>query len=194
MPAESALKQKHVSLDDFEAMLADMPPDGRWELIGGRVVKGMVGARWEHHRIIRRLDYLLQRHFDETGRPCSTFTETFYLKDPALDLSALPDLMVRCGPLPPDATFLSDPIVAVEVLSPGTEQRDRLDKSTQYRLLASLRHYVLVDRDRVRVESTDRTATGWAALGPLTSPDDTLRLGTLDFAVPLAEIYRDAIG
>ncbi|GJD74710.1 hypothetical protein CFIICLFH_2945 [Methylobacterium goesingense] len=34
-----------MALDDFEELLADKPRNERWELIGGRVVRMMVGAR-----------------------------------------------------------------------------------------------------------------------------------------------------
>ncbi|CAN2532219.1 hypothetical+protein [Methylocapsa aurea] len=36
---------EYMSLDDFEERLADKPADEKWELIGGRVVRMMVGAR-----------------------------------------------------------------------------------------------------------------------------------------------------
>ena len=44
---------EYMSLDDFEELLADKPADEKWELLGGRVVRMMVGARWEHNRIVR---------------------------------------------------------------------------------------------------------------------------------------------
>ncbi len=44
---------EYMSLDDFEELLADKPADEKWELLGGRVVRMMVGARWEHNRIYR---------------------------------------------------------------------------------------------------------------------------------------------
>lgn len=43
---------KPMSLDDFEDLLADEPEEERWELICGRVVRMMVGARWEHNLIV----------------------------------------------------------------------------------------------------------------------------------------------
>jgi Uma2 family endonuclease len=193
MSAATALKQPRVSLDDFDEMLADMPAEGRWELINGRVIKGMVGARSGHHRIIRRLDRALQNHFERTGRPCSTFTETFCLRVPELEINALPDLMVHCGPLPPDATSLHDPIVIVEVLSPGTAARDRFDKASEYRKLPSLQHYVLIERDRMQAESFNRAASGWTLPDPLIGPDDVLRLAAIDFTLTLAELYRNAL-
>ncbi len=43
-----------MSLADFEEMLPDKPSDEKWELIGGRVIRMMVGARWEHHASSQR--------------------------------------------------------------------------------------------------------------------------------------------
>ncbi len=54
-----SLKFKPMSLDDFEDLLADQPDDDRWELIGGRVVRMTIGARWEHNRIIGNLHFEL---------------------------------------------------------------------------------------------------------------------------------------
>jgi hypothetical protein len=50
-----------MSLDDFEELLPDKPADEKWGLIGGRVVRMMVGARWEHNRITRLLSPRLCR-------------------------------------------------------------------------------------------------------------------------------------
>ncbi len=44
---------EYMSLDDFEELLADKPADEKWELLGGWVMRMMVGARWEHNRISR---------------------------------------------------------------------------------------------------------------------------------------------
>ena len=44
---------EYMSLDDFEELLADKPADEKWEPLGGRVVRMMAGARWEHNRIDR---------------------------------------------------------------------------------------------------------------------------------------------
>ena len=38
-------KFETMSADDFEDLILDMPADEKWELIGGRAVRGMVGVR-----------------------------------------------------------------------------------------------------------------------------------------------------
>ena len=70
---------EYMSLDDFEELLADKPADEKWELIGGRVVRMMVGARWEHKLHHPESG---ERHpmneFRGAGSPCRTLVESFY--------------------------------------------------------------------------------------------------------------------
>ena len=183
---------EYMSLDDFEELLADKPADEKWELLGGRVVRMMVGARWEHNRIVGNV-YRPYGGIGAKGSDCRPFSETFWLKSRLLNLACFPDVIVRCGPLPPDATSLDDPTVLVEVVSKGSAQRDRREKWVLYNRLPSLRHYVLIERDFFAVDVHDRVEGGFFERPPLTLAQDVLRLPAIDFELPLAEIYRDVI-
>lgn len=185
---------KPMSLDDFEELLADQPDDERWELINGRVVRMMVGARWEHNRIINNLAAGLDSRFRATGSPCRTLTETFRLKDETSGSSLLPDLLVFCARPPPGATFLSDATVLIEVLSEGTQRRDREEKWAAYQLLPSLRHYALVTRDKPHVEIFDRHGEDWGGFRIADGLTASLDLPSLGLSIPLAEVYADVIG
>jgi Uma2 family endonuclease len=184
---------EYMSFDDFEELLADKPADERWELLGGRVVRMMVGARWEHNRIVQNLTVALMNEFRRKGSDCRPFSETFWLKQRPLDLACFPDVMVRCGPLPPDATSLEDPVVLIEVVSKGSAQRDRWEKWALYRRLPSLRHYALVERDALAVDVFDRSGDGFFERPRLSDGQDVLRLPAIDFELPLSEVYRDVI-
>ena len=188
-----AIKQKHLSLADFEDMLFDRPEDEKWELINGALVKSMVGARIDHHRIISNLDFALRDHLRKKGGPCEVFRETFFLKEEKDDLAALPDIMVHCGERHQDVTSLNDPIVLVEVISPGSERRDRVSKRAAYEKLPSLQHFVLVERDEPLVELFSRRQDGWHGLPRLERFSDVLELPALDFRISLADIYRDVL-
>jgi Uma2 family endonuclease len=103
------------------------------------------------------------------------------------------DLLV----LPVTPTFdgdgcLRDPVLIVEVLSDSTEGYDRGEKFRHYRRLASLRHYLLVAQDRVRVEHYRRQGAGFLWAPPTTYTDlaDTVPLPDLGIDLPLAEVYR----
>lgn len=184
---------QYMALDDFEELLADKPENEKWELIGGRVVKMMVGARWEHHRIVQNVNLALANLFRDRGSPCRVYTETFWLKERFLDLAVFPDVMVHCGKVNAGDTSVSDPTALFEVVSPGSAARDRLEKNDAYGRLPSLRHYVMIDRDFAAVEALDRVDDRQWASRRLTGLSSTLRLEALAADIPLAEIYRDVL-
>lgn len=190
MTGHASKEYDYLSFDDFEELLADKPRDERWELIGGRLVRMMVGARWEHGRIVQNIAFGLEQSFRAKGSSCQTFTETFYMKSRALDAAMLPDVLVVCGDLEPGATSTDDPVVLFEVLSPGTEARDRFEKWMVYQKLASLRHYVLVARDKPHLEVFDRQGEAWGGLRVLDGLDAALDLPALDVSVTLRDVYR----
>ncbi len=184
---------QYMALDDFEEMLADKPRDERWELIGGRVVRMMVGARWEHHLIIQNLVVGLRQRLKQRGDGCRVFSETFFMKKRSLEAATLSDIIVRCGALAPGATSVDDPKVLIEVISIGSEARDRFEKWRIYRQLPSLEHYVLVERDRAAVDVFDRAGEAWASRRTLEGLAAVLDLPKIGVSVPLAEIYEDVL-
>ena len=121
------------------------------------------------------------------------FTESFRLKEDALDSSLLPDVIVRCGPMAPGATSLNDPSILVEVLSDGSVGRDRVEKWRIYQRLLSLQHYVLVERDKPVIEVFDRAGEAWFKQRMIEGLDAALDLSALGVTIPLADIYRDVL-
>ena len=80
-------------------------------------------------------------------------------------------------------------LVAFEILSPSTAERDLRWKRTAYTSLPSLTHYVVIAQDAVEVVVFARDA-GFAERR-LRSLADSLELPALGISLPLAEIYRD---
>jgi hypothetical protein len=72
---------EYMALDDFEELLADKPADEKWELIGGRVVRMMVGARWEHNYLIQNISGGLRDRLRASGSSCRTLVESFRLRN-----------------------------------------------------------------------------------------------------------------
>ena len=183
----------YMDLDDFEELLADKPRDEKWELIGGRVVKMMVGARWEHQYVVQNLDFNISSQLRSKGSPCRVFTETFRLKEGQLQSSVLPDVIVRCGPMEPGASSMNDPTVLIEVKSGGSVGRDRVENWHFYQKLTSLRHYSLVERDQPLVEVFDRSGDAWFKHRVLEGLNAVLELPAIGVSISLAEIYRDVL-
>ena len=182
------LKPKPLRLDDFHELLAGAPEDERWELIGGRVIRMMVGARWEHARIVSNLHIGIGHRLKARKSPCGIFSESFRVEVDDPDESMLPDIVVACSPLPPGATSLKTPTVLMEILSRGTEGHDRGIKWAAYQRISTLRHYVLVEREEPRIEVFDRNENGWS-LRKLEGLGQTLTLPAIEIDIPLSEIY-----
>jgi Uma2 family endonuclease len=103
-----------------------------------------------------------------------------------------PDVLVlpkAAPPLAPSERDRDDLIVAFEVLSPSTADRDLRWKRAAYTSIPSLTHYVVIAQDAVDVVVFARES-GFAEQR-FRSRDDVIDFPTLGVALPLAEIYRD---
>lgn len=102
-----------------------------------------------------------------------------------------PDLFVRCTPRLGTDTKIDDPVVVVEVLSPGTTAYNTNEKRWLYQEVPSLRHLVLVAQDRTKVEVASRDDDGtWRSVFHV-GLEGALRLDAIDVTLPLAAIYED---
>lgn len=100
-----------------------------------------------------------------------------------------PDLSVCCDLGDRHEQYLARPCFIVEVLSPSTAAIDRREQRVSYSTLESLREYVIVERDRMRVEVYRRT--GSALRGYLLcAPDEELGSTCLGMRVPLRKLYE----
>ena len=69
-----------------------------------------------------------------------------------------PDALVYCGArLPPEAITVPEPVIVVEILSPGTRRVDTGRKLSGYLQVPSVRHYLIVDAERRTVIHHRRT-------------------------------------
>lgn len=80
----------------------------------------------------------------------------------------------------------------MEVLSPGTKRIDSREKLFAYRLLPSLREYLLPRQDCAQVNLHQLSDEGRWQHKIFTRPDDLLTLRCLDAAVSLRDVYADA--
>lgn len=155
---------------------AEERPEGRYELIGGRVV-AMAPERVTHIRAKVRSRAALDTAIAAADLSCEAIGDGLGVR---IDDTAVyvPDALVRCGPeLSGDTSVIGDPVIVVEVLPPCTRAGDMNAKLAGYFRLASLRHYLLVDADLRIVVHHRRTETG-------TIETALLREGPLDLDQP----------
>jgi Uma2 family endonuclease len=103
-----------------------------------------------------------------------------------------PDLgIVRSEEIYEDESELTllNPVFVVEVVSPTSQTRDRVDKPDLYFDAPSIEAYLIVDQDRPRADLYTRTSEGWH-VRMFSNEDDVIPLPMLNCELPLAQVYR----
>ncbi|MCC6473912.1 MAG: Uma2 family endonuclease [Burkholderiales bacterium] len=123
----------------------------------------MAGGSRRHNEIVQNLVVALRPGL--RGGPCRAYATDMRLHVKAKDAYFYPDLMITCAPgdLDGDGTrvaALSEPLVIMEVLSESTEAFDRGEKFDAYKLIPTLREYVLVPASGRCIEVYRRQADG----------------------------------
>jgi len=147
----------------------------------------MSGARRKHNliqtNIIRELGQPLR------DQPWEAYPSGMRVQIRATGLYTYPDAVVVCG----GPVFRDDredtslnPTLIIEVLSPSTEKYDCGQKWEHYQKIESLRHYLLVNSDRVRADlftlPTGRTGTS--------NREDTIELEAIHCRLKPADVYE----
>ena len=162
------------------------------EYINGEIL-AMSGASLAHTLITGDIETEL--NIQLRNHECKVITSDMRVKTGRTNAYFYPDVVVFCGdPQFEDNVFdtLLNPILVIEVLSPSTETYDRGEKFAHYQEITSLREYLLVSQDRVRVEHHRLIKTQWvqkefhgaAAVVPLVSIGCELRLQDIYRRVP----------
>lgn len=159
----------------------------RHEFVRGEVF-AMTGATDLHNEVRGNLYTLLRQHL--RGTPCRVFMADVKVRVETADCGFYPDLLVTCAESDrADRYIKRSPLLVVEVLSASTAAFDVGDKFAAYRQLDSLREYVLVDQERVRVQIYRRLDSQW--LVDSVGPGERLRLESIDLECPVEAVYED---
>lgn len=141
----TALRKQPMTVQDFLAWAEGQPE--RWELYDG-VPVAMAPERLVHGRTKRRVSRAFEDAITAARAACESVLDSVAVPVSASS-SYQPDLLVYCGPaLPGDTIAIRDPVIVVEVLSPGNAMKDLRDKLQGYFRVASVKHYLIVDPDK----------------------------------------------
>ncbi len=162
----------------------------RHEYFDGEIF-AMTGSSVNHNRIGSNINRFLGNQLSD--RPCDVFANDMRVKVQRINKYTYPDIVVVCGDIElEDQKFdtLLNPIVIIEVLSHSTELYDRGKKFAHYRLIPSLREYVLVSQYDCQVEKFARGDDGiWRLFDPCTATEEIVRLESIDCELLLSDIY-----
>ena len=104
-----------------------------------------------------------------------------------------PDIMVIEGkPIyqGTNQTVVTNPLVIIEVLSHSTQDYDRGGKFFFYRSIPAFREYILIDQYSYHIEQFAKNSNSKWELTEYDSEDSVLTLESVEFQIPLREIYE----
>ncbi len=140
---------------------------------------------------------LVSLHHRLKGKGCRPFNSDMRVHIEKNTLFTYPDISVVCGKpetLNNDNFNLLNPVLIIEILSKSTKNYDRGDKFKLYRDIPSLKEYILIDSLGVSVEAFRLNKDNHWELEEYNRVDEVLQIPALQLAIPLTEIYDEAIG
>jgi Uma2 family endonuclease len=182
----SQLAERVYTAEEYLAL--EREADHKSEFVNGRIY-AMSGASFAHNLIVLNIGAEIRALL--RGGPCSVVVNELRVKSPWTEMYTYPDVVALCEPPKLEDEHLDtllNPAVIVEVLSQSTERYDRGDKFAHYRKIESLREYILVAQDKVRIEQYVRHGEHWM-LSEISDPEGVLRIETLGCEIALRDVY-----
>ena len=189
LPADAPLSYE-------EYLRFDASVDSRHEFIDGDIF-AMAGGTRRHAVLKSRLSARLTIGLGERA-PCRVEdSDTRIVVERGANLNAYyPDMVVICDegqthPSDPDGGVVNPRLIA-EVTSPNTEKRDRGVKLDDYRLIPSLREYLIVSHVRHEIEIWSRADVEAPWLRRVMTAGQPAELG-LGIALDVDDLYREPL-
>jgi Uma2 family endonuclease len=194
LPGMVALRKRmptRMTLDEFLAWDSGDLTGRRWQLVDGEPVL-MAPATDAHGAIQNELGSLLRNHLLAMGMPCRVISAPGIVpRVRSNENFRIPDLGVSCAP-PSGKVMTDDPLLLVEILSPGNEAKTRSNIWT-YTTIPSVQEILAVRSTRMEIELLRRAADGnWPDSPVIVTAPDRLELAGIGFIVSVADIYRTA--
>jgi Uma2 family endonuclease len=183
----SSQPKTYITPEEYLAM--ERKAEYKSEYFNGEMF-AMAGASERHVLIVTNVVAELRRQLK--GRPCNVYSTDLRLRVSPTGLYTYPDVIVVCG----QAQFadnqkdmLLNPTLIVEVLSESTKDYDRGGKFEQYRSLASLSEYILIDQEKHHLEHFVRQPDNRWLLAETNRIEDTISLSSISCTLALDEVY-----
>ena len=158
--------------------------DARYEFDGFHPV-AMTGGSINHSQTTQNILFALRRRLGgSVCRPLGPDAGVATIGDAV----RYPDALVTCAKLDGTARVVPGVVVVFEALSPTS---DRIDKLREYRAVASVRRYVILEYASAALKVFERVdgESDWTATA--LTPDDVVRMPEIGIEVPVAEFYEN---
>lgn len=172
-----------------EYLQMERESDRKHEYYRGEIF-AMSGASPRHNQIFSNL--FISLGIKLKGNPCQPYGSDMRIHIPENTLHTYPDISILCRDIitdDPHEDTVVEPSILIEILSPSTRNYDRGEKFRLYRDIPTLREYIMVDSESIKVEAYCLNIDGNWELKEYKKTSDSLLIRTLLLSIPLAEIY-----
>ncbi len=178
-----------VSLEEY--LHREKSSDVKHEYDNGYIV-AMAGASRSHNLIALTLASEIKQHLK--GKSCRTYISDMkvHIQKQGNEHFYYPDVMVSCDDQPPSEYYENNPILIIEVLSPSTETRDKLEKLSAYSRISSLVEYFTIAQNKVEVHRYSMSDD--STLLTTYQDGDTVEFSSIGLFLPVKDIYTDVVG
>ena len=160
------------------------------EYIGG-VVYAMSGATNLHNVIaMNTIEAFLKGMQGDRCRVYNSDTKV-RVRFPDHTRFYYPDVQVICRPVDLKLTFLDEPTLIVEVVSPSSHRTDRQEKRDAYLSVNSVHVYIILEQNGVDATVWRRTSSGFKQ-ERYVGLKSVVPLPEIGAVLPLVKVYRDA--
>ena len=185
-----AVKDRFLKLTPEEYFIWEKQQLLRHEYLSGGVY-AMIGGTQNHGRIASNIIFILKGHLRGGGCQVGNSdcrVNIFETKD-----YVYPDVSVTCDERDRTAIqAIQYPCLIIEVLSASTANYDRGDKFRMYRRNPSLQDYILVDSEKIAIDSYCKNDRGnWEIFNY--QPGDNIDLQSIGLRFPIESVYEDII-
>jgi Uma2 family endonuclease len=176
--------ERRWTLDEFFAWSEGQAL--RYELVNGRPLRMMAGAKNVHDDIVVNIMLTLGPQVLRSG--CRPFTGDGAVETYPGQIRR-PDVGVDCGRRDQNSYKAQAPRAVVEVLSPSTRDIDSLQKLEEYKSVATLRHILFVEPNSPFVSSWSREPGGAWTEQRIKDLADSLELPGIGVSLAMSAIY-----
>jgi Uma2 family endonuclease len=186
---EPAPKYNYVSPQEYLSI--ERATENRNEYYYGQI-SAMSAASYDHNRIVSNVIIAIGNFMK--GKNCSVLPSHMRVSTPSHDSYMYPDASIVCGkPQLEDEQFdtLLNPSVIFEVLSPSTRNVDKGRKFFFYQQIPSLKEYIMIDSVKRFIQIARKQDDNSWKFETLDESHASLFIQTINFELPLSEIYYD---
>lgn len=180
---------KYITAEEY--LLQEETASEKHEYFGGEVF-AMSGGSINHNTI--SVNLISEINAFLKGKNCRVFNSDQKIHIQSNGLFTYPDASIVCNEikrLDNRNDIIINPIVIIEVLSPGTASYDRGQKFKLYRDIPSLQEYILISSTEILLEQYSKQSEHFWSFRETKENASLLYIETIGFSCPMAEVYRD---